>query len=132
MKRFKRVAIVTCIVCVVAVGVAQAGDWQKIGKQTLLFKADSDVINVKKTDMACWQIMLKVGKKEIKVTDVKIVFDDGTEQTVTLNERIRPGFESSVIEIDGGAKKIVKVEFTYAPGNGQKNGRAFVTLVATA
>ncbi|MCD4748336.1 MAG: hypothetical protein K8R59_03090 [Thermoanaerobaculales bacterium] len=132
MKNLNRIAFLTCIVCVLAVGVAQAGDWQKIGKQTLLFNTDSDVINVKKTDMACSQIMFKISKKAINITDVTIVFDDGTDQKATLNENIRPGFESSVIEINGGAKKIVKVEFGYAPTNGQKNGRSFVTLVATA
>ena len=119
-------------VCILAVGTAQAGEWKKIGNQTLLFKSDSDTIKIKKNDVACYKLMLKVGNKSITVSDVTITFDDGSAQKVALNERIKPGDASSVIEIDGGAKKIATVEFNYEPTNGQSNGRAFVTLMGAA
>ena len=132
MKMRNLMVLFLAVVCILAVGTAQAGEWKKMGNQTLLFKSDSDVIEVKKADVACCQIMFKVGKKSIDVSEVTITFDDGSAQQVALNERIKPGDTSSAIKIDGGAKKIATVEFNYAPTNGQHNGRAYVTLVGTA
>jgi len=132
MKRFHRVALVMGIVSLLAFASAQAGDWQKMGSTLLLFKTDADSIEVKKSDMDCSQIKFKVASKVIKVNDVKVMFDDGSMQEIELNERIKPGLESSVIDIDGGPKKITSVEFTYEPGDGQKNGRARVNLVAAS
>jgi hypothetical protein len=128
MRSISRLTLVLAATALLAAGSAFAAGWQKLGSEVLLFKTDQGQVEVKKGD-ACTQIKIKVASKGIKLTDVKIVFEDGSSQTVDFDDQLlRPGDETDPIEITGGAKKLQSVQFTYSPFDGLMNGRARVTV----
>jgi len=128
MRSISRLTLVLAATALLAAGSAFAAGWQKLGSEVLLFKSDQGQVEVTKSG-PCTQIKLKVASKGIKISNMKIAFDDGSSQMVELdNTLLRPGDETDPIEINGGAKKVRLVEFTYAPFDGLMNGRARVTL----
>ena len=128
MRTISRLTLVLTTVTLLAAGSALAAGWQKLGSDVLLFKSDQGQVEATKGE-ACTQIKLKVASKGIKLSTMKIVFSDGSSQMVEFDSlQLRPGDETDPIEIEGGAKKVQLVEFTYAPSDGLMNGRARVTL----
>ena len=129
MKKFGvRLALFAIVAMVAATLPAQAADWEKLGRTTLVFNDENGAIKIK-DDMACNQIMFKVAGKWIEIDTVTLHFTDGSSQEVELGASIEPGQESEPIAIDGGAKSLEKVEFAYKPVDRQWTGRTNVTLL---
>lgn len=123
-----RLAMIAVVALVMASAPAHAGDWAKLGRTTLVFNNEMGSINVK-NDMACNQIMFKVSGKWIEIDTLTITFADGSTQEVELGQAVEGGHESDAIDIDGGAKAIDMIGFTYKPVDRQWTGRTNVTLM---
>ncbi len=131
MRSIGRMALVLCVITVLAAP-AFAGDWQKLGAKTFVFDSTQATIEVTKAEQACTEIKLKVASKGVRISGMSIVFADGSAQTVDEEFKLLPGDETAAIAINGGAKAIQKIDFTYKPVDGLMTGRARITLVGAA
>lgn len=131
MRLIGRLTLVLGVLAMLATP-AIAGDWQKLGTKALVFDSEQATIEVGNSDQTCSEVKLKVSSKGVKIHDMTIAFADGTTQKVDGEFSLLPGDESTAIAINGGAKSIQRVEFTYSPLNGQMNGRTRITLVGAA
>lgn len=105
---------------------AQEG-WRFIADKRVAFGVDHDVIVTGNTNDDFRKLKLKVTDGPIKVYDMKVYFDNGTMQDVSIRFHIPHGGESRVIDLDGGLRYISRIEFWYET-KGFRKGRARVAV----
>jgi hypothetical protein len=106
---------------------AATGTWELLGKRTVSFRADRDVIRVSGSEGTFRKIKLKVLNRRIKLLDLKVHFADGSTFDVSVRKTITAGSETRVIDLPGAARVISKVEMTYSPAE-RRRGKAEVHL----
>jgi hypothetical protein len=102
-------------------------EWKFIGDKNVRFGVDHDVIHCGVINDNFRQIKLKVTDGPIKIYDMKVYFDNGDVQNVSIRGQIRQGGESRVIDLTGGLRGLKKIEFTYET-KGVAKGRSRVAV----
>ena len=105
---------------------AQAG-WRFIGDKTVAFGADHDVIVTGNSNDDFRKLKLRVTDGPLKMYDMKVYFDNGDVQDISIRLLIRQGGESRVIDLDGGLRHIKRIEFWYET-KGFRKGRSRVAV----
>ncbi len=105
---------------------AQNG-WRFIADKTVAFGADHDVIVTGNTNDDFRKLKLRVTDGPLKMYDMKVYFDNGDVQDVSIRIRIPQGGESRVIDLDGGLRHIKRIEFWYET-KGFRKGRSRVAV----
>lgn len=88
-------------------------DWKFIEDKRVGFGVDHDRINFGNLKDDFRQIKIRVTDGPLKMYDLKIHFDNGTTQDVSLRQRFAQGSESRVIDLDGGLRHLTQIEFWY-------------------
>ena len=101
--------------------------WKFIGDKNVRFGIDHDVIHCGVVNDNFRQIKLKVTDGPIKIYDMKVYFDNGDVQDVSIRNQIRQGGESRIIDLTGGLRGLKKIEFTYET-KGVARGRSRVAV----
>ena len=89
------------------------GDWFFLEDKKVGFGVDHDVIHFGNWKDDVRQIKLKITDGPLKMYNMKIYFDNGSVQDVSLRLRYAQGSESRVIDLDGGLRHLTKIEFWY-------------------
>ncbi|MBK8609221.1 MAG: hypothetical protein IPL84_04565 [Chitinophagaceae bacterium] len=105
---------------------AQSG-WRFIADKRVAFGVDHDVIVTGNTNDDFRKLKLKVTDGPLKMYDMKVYFDNGSVQDVSIRFHIPEGGESRVIDLDGGLRHIRRIEFWYETKRFRK-GRARVAV----
>jgi hypothetical protein len=105
---------------------AQDG-WRFIADKIVAFGVDHDVIVTGNTNDDFRKLKLRVTDGPLKMYDMKVYFDNGDVQDVSIRFRIPQGGESRVIDLDGGLRHIKRIEFWYET-KGFRKGRARVAV----
>lgn len=113
MKKLVTSAIAVAVILLVAAPMAHAAKWKRLGTEPAVPSNQSVEITVKKSEMSCCQIKIKVAKGWITLHSATITFADGTSQEVDIDQDVQPGSTTDPIKIDGEKKQIVKVELSY-------------------
>lgn len=103
------------------------GDWRFIADKMVGFGVDHDVIVTGNTNDDFRKLKLRVTDGPLKMYDMKVYFDNGSVQDVSIRALIRQGGESRVIDLDGGLRHIKRIEFWYET-KGFLRGRARVAV----
>jgi hypothetical protein len=98
MKRHFMIGLCLAAMVVAGTGIAQAGDWVKLGNATLMPSKGGGAVKVK-DDAEVSKLMLRVSKEKVMVRGVKVVFEDGKEKAIDVTMKLRPGVDSDTIEI---------------------------------
>ena len=101
--------------------------WKFIADKKVGWGVDHDVIHTGNVRDDFRQLRIRVTDGPLKMYDMKIYFDKGTVQDVSIRNVIRQGGESRIIDLDGGLRHISKVEFWYET-KGFARGKARVAL----
>lgn len=91
----------------------KAGDWFFLADKKVGFGVDHDVIHFGNWRDDVRQLKLKITDGPLKMYDMKIYFDNGGTQDVSMRIRFAQGSESRVIDLAGGLRHLSKIEFTY-------------------
>ncbi len=105
---------------------AQDG-WRFIADKTVAFGVDHDVIVTGNSNDDFRKLKIRVTDGPLKMYDMKVYFDNGTVQDVSIRLRIPQGGESRVIDLDGGLRHIKRIEFWYET-KGFRKGRSRVAV----
>jgi hypothetical protein len=103
------------------------GDWFFLADKKVGFGVDHDVINFGNWRDDVRQIKLKVTDGPLKMYDMKIYFDNGSVQDVSLRLKFAQGSESRVIDLDGGLRHLSRIEFWYET-KGFARGRSRIAV----
>ena len=104
------------------------GDWKFLGDKTVNYGVDRDVIRFGDLGDAYRQIRFHVTDAPVRIFDVKIYFDNGDVQDVSLRKVIPQGGDSRAIDLAGGIRHLSKIEFWYKPGARGRLGKSRVAV----
>ncbi len=101
--------------------------WKFIGDKWVGWGVDHDVIHTGNANDDFRQIRLHVTDGPLKVYDMKVYFDNGDVQDISIRNTIRKGGYSRIIDLNGGLRHLTKVEFWYET-KGFAKGKARVAV----
>jgi hypothetical protein len=104
-----------------------ADGWTFIGDKWVSFGLDHDVIHTGNSSDAYRQLKVRVTSAPIRILDMKVYFDNGDVQDVPVRSLIPQGGETRVIDLDGGLRKLSKIEFWYET-KGARKGKSRVAV----
>jgi hypothetical protein len=123
----KITALFVFVFLLAATSVQAQGGWRFIADKMVAFGVDHDVIVTGNTNDDFRKLKLRVTDGPLKMYDMKIYFDNGDVQDVSIRFHIPQGGESRVIDLDGGLRHIKRIEFWYET-KGFRKGRARVAV----
>ena len=126
VRNFKGTFVLVVIAILFVAGSALAGDWQKLGRKTVVFGNTEDTSSISTNGVAVSQIAFKISGDWVRLTEVTLHFDDGSTQTIENFQSPRPSMTSDGIAIDGGPKTINSIDFSFRAASSSKQGRASV------
>ncbi len=115
------------LVMCTALSVSSKAQWRFIADKWVGFGVDHDVIVTGNTNDDFRQLKLRVTDGPLKMYDMKVYFDNGSVQDVSIRLHIPQGGESRVIDLDGGLRHIQRIEFWYET-KGFRKGRSRVAV----
>jgi hypothetical protein len=107
--------------------ITNPGPWKFIADKWVSWGVDHDVIHTGDIKDDFRQIRLHVSDGPLKTYDMKIYFDNGDVQDVSLRSIIRQGQYSRVIDLNGGLRHLKRIEFWYETA-GYSKGKARVAV----
>jgi hypothetical protein len=122
----KSAFVMFMVVAIMVAGTAAAGDWQKLGKKTVVFGNTEESASISAKGDAVSQIAFKISGDWVRLNQVTLNFADGTTQTIDEIEKVKPGLTSAGIAIDGGPKTISSIDFSYQAASSAQQGRGTV------
>jgi hypothetical protein len=105
--------------------VSDKAGWHKIGEIKADFKVEKESIVVMGADMFK-SIKLMVTDAPINIVSLKVYYEDGQVDDVTVRSEIKAGGETRAIDVK--MKDIKKVEFVYKTVSNAKEDKAHVEL----
>jgi hypothetical protein len=101
--------------------------WNFVADKWVSYGIDHDVINTGNYKDDFRKLVIRVTDGPLKMYEMKVYFDNGTMQDVSLQRNFSQGEESRVIDLDGGLRHISRIEFWYET-KGYKKGKARVAV----
>lgn len=88
------------------------GSWRYLGAVTADHRADRDIIRVKGADVFR-SLKFKVTTAPLRLHRMRVVYENGSKQDISLRAYIPRGGESRVINLRGNRRRIRHIEFWY-------------------
>jgi len=88
-------------------------DWELLGRASVGFLTDRDVIHVGRDDGDFSKIQLRVRNNAVHFDDLKVVYGNGRVDDIPIRSEIRAGGETRVIDLKGDDRFIRRVELLY-------------------
>jgi hypothetical protein len=102
-------------------------NWELLGKQSVGFRTDRDVIRVGRREGRFEKIAIEVTDNDVEILDLKVFFHRGPPQDVRVREFIRAGGRTRPLDLQGGDRVIDRIELVYRARPGVR-GRATVAV----
>jgi len=125
----KSMFVMFVVVAMLVAGAAAAGDWQKLGKKTVVFGNTEEAASISAKGDAVSQIAFKISGEWVRLNQITLNFADGSTQTINDLEKVKPGLTSAAIAIEGGPKTITSIDFSYQAASSSRQGRATVIML---
>ena len=122
----KSALVMFVVIAMLMAGAAGAGDWQKLGKKTVVFGNTEETASIAAKGDAVSQIAFKISGDWVRLNQVTLNFADGTTQTIDDIEKVKPGLTSAGIAIAGGPKTISSIDFSFQAASSAGQGRGTV------
>ena len=91
--------------------------WHKIGEMVASFAKERDVMFVTGADKFA-ALKIKVTDADIKISDIEVYYENGTQEDINVRTDIKNGGKSRVINLKGGERQIKKIAFVYKTAGG--------------
>ncbi|HYO22229.1 MAG TPA: hypothetical protein VER36_07470 [Flavisolibacter sp.] len=101
--------------------------WEILGESKVNFLRDKDAMEVKSRNLFT-SIRFYVEEKDVRINDLKIVFENGDKIEPALDDVIKAGAQSRVIELAADGRRINTIEFKYRSMGSVLEGRANVVV----
>lgn len=102
--------------------------WELLSESKVNFVRDKDEINVDSRNQFT-AIRFKVEERDIRLNDIKIYFENGDHLAPNIDDEIKAGEFSRIIELARDGRYIDKIEFRYRTTGNILKGRANVLVI---
>ena len=115
------------IVCGLSFTVADASTSREYPIGTINYEAqpEREVINVRRGEGAFRGIRLEVRQSDVDIRDLRVTYDDGSSDTIRVNQLVRAGGTTRVFDVDSRRREVRSVAINFLP-----QGAARIVLVA--
>jgi hypothetical protein len=103
--------------------------WELLGERKVNFVKDKDVMEVNSRNLFT-AIQFYVEEKDVRINDLKIVYDNGDKVEPALDDVIKAGQQSRIIQLAADGRRINRIEFKYRSMGSILEGRANVIITA--
>lgn len=113
---YLRYAVIACLAIIASAATASQGraEWELLGEKAVGFGVDRDVINVGRREGRFERLMLRVGRNDIEVLDLKVIYGNGEVDDIRVRHSIRAGGETRPLDLQGDhGRRIDRIELTY-------------------
>lgn len=104
------------------------GPWKLLGKRTVNWSVDHDVIHVTRARGDWSKIQIKVFRSAVHFRDVKVHFRNGGVQDIKIRKLIPAGGQTRVIDLNGADRVIHRISFWYDTAGPIPRKRALVKV----
>lgn len=101
--------------------------WELLGERKVNFLRDKDVMEVSSRNLFT-SIRFYAEDKDVRINELKIVFDNGDRMEPALDDVIKAGEQSRIIELAADGRRISSIEFKYRSMGSVLEGRANVVV----
>jgi hypothetical protein len=102
--------------------------WEILGSRKVNFVRDKDEIEVK-TRHQYTALRFRVEDRDIRISDLKIIYQNGDKLEPAIDEDIKAGESSRTIELARDGRYIDMIEFKYRTTGSIFKGRANVLVI---
>ena len=96
-----------------ASGRANLGAWEKLGKKTVNFKLDKDVLHVGTHEGSFKILKLEVTGGSVNMHKMVVHYGNGNKETIHHRQTFRKGSDSRNIDLSGNNRIIKQITFFY-------------------
>lgn len=108
-------------------GMAQTGNWEKLGSRVVDYKLDRDIIHVGAHEGGFTKLKVNVDGGALNMHRMVVTYANGGSETIELRHNFGPDSGSRIIDIRGGKRLIKRITFFYDTKN-LAQGKAVVTV----
>jgi hypothetical protein len=101
--------------------------WEILGERKVAFLRDKDVMEVTSRNLFT-AIRFYVEDKDVRINELKVQFDNGDKMEPALDDVIKAGESSRVIQLAADGRRITAIEFKYRSMGSVLEGRASVVV----
>ena len=101
--------------------------WEILGERKVNFVKDKDVMEVSSRSLFT-DIRFYVEEKDVRINDLKVQFENGDKIEPALDDVIKAGELSRVIQLAADGRRISNIEFKYRSMGNVLQGRANVVV----
>ena len=101
--------------------------WELLGERKVNFLRDKDVMEVSSRNLFT-AIRFYVEDKDVRINDLKVQFENGDKMEPALDDVIKAGETSRVIQLAADGRRISSIEFKYRSMGSLLEGRANVVV----
>jgi hypothetical protein len=101
--------------------------WEMLGERKVNFVRDKDVMEVASRNLFT-AIRFYVEEKDVRIHDLKVVFENGDKMEPALDDVIKAGEQSRIIQLAAEGRRITSIEFKYRSMGSVLEGRANVVV----
>lgn len=101
--------------------------WELLGERKVNFVRDKDVLEINSRNLFT-AIRFHVEEKDVRINDLKIEFENGDRMAPALDDVIKAGEQSRVIQLAAEGRRIKNIEFKYRSMGSILEGRANVVV----
>lgn len=101
--------------------------WHRIATTSVTFNKERDEVAILGADRFA-KLKFKVKDAGIEISDMTVMYQDGTKQDVPVKSIFKEGMESRVIDVPGPEKDIAKIAFVYKTIPNQGKDKANVEI----
>ena len=101
--------------------------WELLGERKVAFIRDKDVMEVSSRNLFT-AIRFYVEDKDVRINELKIQFDNGDKIEPALDDVIKAGESSRIIQLAADGRRISSIEFKYRSMGSVLEGRANVVV----
>lgn len=127
MCRYSSVVVGLVLVAVAATAAPPPPKWVELGRRTVNFAVDRDVIAAADEGGTFNAVRLTARRNAIRIHRVTVHFADGSEVVRAVDRLLKPGESTHAIDLPGGQRRITKVALVY--NSGRKGAKKAVVIL---
>jgi hypothetical protein len=105
------------------------GNWERLGRQQVDFRADHDRINVGRSEGRFRQLEIRVQGAPVEIRRMIVTFGNDEKFNPKIHRRFDESSRSHVIDLPGDRRIIKRIDFDYVSPN-RRAGKATVEVYA--
>jgi hypothetical protein len=110
-----------------ALGAEESG-WVSLGRKTVTFRADRDLMEVRSGKETFSKLKIEVEGNDLEIEKMIVAYGSGASDEIAVRHSFKEGSRSRIIDLRGRDRSIVGITFFYKTSGRLREGRASIEV----